>query len=365
MAKIKEIIDALEIFAPLPLQEGYDNAGLQVGLTDAEVDRVLLCLDVTENVIDEAVTSECKFIISHHPLIFNPLKKITGRNYVERCVMKAIANGIAVYSAHTNLDNAPGGVNFRIAEKIGLRNVRILSPKQDVLSKLVVYVPHSYADAVRNALFASGCGSIGNYDCCSYNISGDGTFRAKEGCSPFCGEIGSVHTEKETRIETIFPSFKKSRVLNAMLTVHPYEEPAYDIYSLDNEWGTVGSGVIGELEKPVDEIDFLTGIKQIFAVEKLQHTALQGKKIRKVALCGGAGFSFAGDALALGADVFITGEGRYHELFDYTRNMLVALIGHYESEQYTMEIFAELLSERFPELKIETTRKRTNPVYYL
>ena len=353
------------MFAPLPLQESYDNAGLQVGLHEAEVEGALLCLDVTEEVIDEAVASKCNLIISHHPLMFRPLKKITGANYVERCILKAISNNIAIYSAHTNLDNAAGGVNFKIAEKLRLKNVKILSPKENSLLKLAVYVPVSHADSVRNALFNAGCGTIGNYDCCSYNLMGEGTFRAGEECSPYCGEIGELHTEKEVRIETIMPSFIKNKVLKALLTAHPYEEPAYDIYPLENRWDAVGTGVIGELSEPMDAKEFLLEVKRIFGVERLMHTALQDKKITRVALCGGAGASFAKDAVAAGADIFITGEGHYHDMFNYTCGMIMTAIGHYESEQYTSELISEILQKSFPDLKVKITEKRTNPIYYL
>ena len=353
------------MFAPLPLQESYDNAGLQVGLHEAEVEGVLLCLDVTEEVIDEAVTSKCNLIISHHPLLFKPLKRITGASYVERCILKAISNNIAMYSAHTNLDNAAGGVNFKIAEKLGLKNVKILSPKENILLKLAVYVPVSHADSVRSALFNAGCGKIGNYDCCSYNLTGEGTFRAGEECSPFCGTIGEIHTEKEVRIETILPAFIKSKALKSLLAAHPYEEPAYDIYPLNNAWPTVGTGVIGELDEPMDAKEFMLEVKRIFGVERMMHTAAQDKKISRVALCGGAGASFAGDAAAAGADIFITGEGHYHDMFNYTSGMIMAAIGHYESEQYTSELISEVLKERFPNLKVKITEKRTNPIYYL
>ena len=353
------------MFAPLPLQESYDNAGLQVGLHEAEVEGALLCLDVTEEVIDEAVTSKCNLIISHHPLLFRPLKRLTGSNYVERCIIKAISNNIAIYSAHTNLDNAAGGVNFKIAEKLGLKNVKILSPKENSLLKLAVYVPVSHAESVRNALFNAGCGTIGNYDCCSYNLMGEGTFRAGEECSPFCGTIGELHTEKEVRIETILPSYFKSRALKALLAAHPYEEPAYDIYALENTWPSVGTGVIGELSEPMDAKEFLLEVKKAFNVECLMHTALQDKKITRVALCGGAGASFAKDAATAGADIFITGEGHYHDMFNYTNGMIMTAIGHYESEQYTSELISEVLKKSFPDLKVKITEKRTNPIYYL
>ena len=365
LVKIKDIANALEMFAPLPLQDDFDNAGLQIGLTDAEVAGVLLCLDVTEAVVDEAIASGCNLIISHHPVIFKPLKRITGSNYVERCIIKALANGIAIYSAHTNLDNAPGGVNYRIAEILGLQNVRILLPKEDSLLKLAVYVPASHTAAVRDALFAAGCGEIGNYGSCSYNVEGFGTFKANEGCNPFCGNIGELHRESETRIETIMPSYIKGRVIKALLNAHPYEEPAYDIYQLKNSWGSVGSGVIGELPTECDEVEFLQCVKEKFGVGSMRHTPLLGKKVKRVALCGGAGGSFAGAAMAAGADVYITGEARYHDLFNYTGKMFMAVIGHYESEQYTMDIFAEIINGQFPGVKVTKTTVDTNPVKYM
>ena len=365
LVKIKDIADALEMFAPLPLQDGFDNAGLQIGLTEAEVTGVLLCLDVTEAVVDEAVASGCNLIVSHHPLIFSPLKRITGGNYIERCVIKALANGIAIYSAHTNIDNAPGGVNYRIAEKLGLQNVRILVPKEDALLKLAVYVPASAADAVRSALFAAGCGNIGNYDSCSYNVNGFGTFKANEGCNPFCGEVGELHREEEVRIETVLPAYLKNKVIAALLKAHPYEEPAYDIYQLKNGWGSVGSGVIGELSAECDEVELLQCVKERFNVGSVRHTPLLGKRVKRVALCGGAGGSFAGAAMAAGADVYITGEARYHDLFNYAGRMVVAVIGHYESEQYTMDIFREVIEKACPGVRVQATTVNTNPVNYL
>lgn len=353
------------MFAPLPLQDGFDNAGLQVGLTETEVTGVLLCLDVTEKIVDEAVALGCNLIVSHHPLIFSPLKKITGATYVERCVMKAMAAGIAIYSAHTNIDNAIGGVNYRIAEILGLKNLKVLVPKEDSLLKLSVYVPVSAADEVRAALFAAGCGSIGNYDSCSYNVNGFGTFKAGENTNPYCGSKGVLHKEEEVRIDTIMPIYIKGRAIKALLASHPYEEPAYDIYPLKNKWETVGSGVIGELDEPVDELEFLQHIKNRFNVGSLRHTPLLGKKVKRVALCGGAGGSFASAALSAGADLYLTGEARYHDLFSYDGKMLLAVIGHYESEQYTMDIFKEIINDAFPQVEVRTTENNTNPIQYL
>lgn len=353
------------MFAPLPLQDGFDNAGMQVGLTDAEVTGVLLCLDVTESIVDEAVASGCNLIVSHHPLIFSPLKKITGRTYVERSILKALSHGIAIYSAHTNIDNAPGGVNYRIADKLGLQNVRILVPKENALLKLSVYVPVAHADAVREALFAAGCGHIGNYDSCSYNAAGFGTFRAGEGCTPFCGSVGTLHKEEEVRIDTVMPAYLKTGVIKALLAAHPYEEPAFDIYPLQNDWAAAGAGVVGELPSPVDERSFLQNVKEIFATGCVKHTKFLGKNIRTVALCGGAGGSFASAALSAGADLYITGEARYHDLFSYEERMLMAVIGHYESERFTMEIFEEIISKACPEVPVRITAIDTNPVHYL
>lgn len=362
--KIKEIVSALERFAPLPLQDGFDNAGLQIGLTEAEATGALLCLDVTESVIDEAITLGYNLIVSHHPLIFKGYKSIIGRDYVERCILKAIRNDIVIYSAHTNLDNAPGGVNFKIAEKIGLKNVRVLDPKEDCLLKLVTFVPVAQADEVRKALFDAGCGCIGDYDSCSYNLKGEGSFRALEGANPFCGQVGELHKESEIRIETILPAFKKSAVVKALLSVHPYEEPAFDLYPLKNVWSQVGSGVIGELQEAETELDFLKKIKKTFEVGCLKHTRLTGRLIQRVALCGGSGAFLLPRAVGI-ADVFITGEVKYHDYFGYENEILVAEIGHYESEQYTKEIFYSIIREMFPALDVQMTRVNTNPIKYL
>ena len=363
--KIKEIVSALERFAPLPLQDGFDNAGLQIGLTDAEATGALLCLDVTEAVLDEAIVSGCNLVISHHPLIFKGYKSITGKDYVERCILKAIKNDIVIYSAHTNLDNAPRGVNYKIAEKIGLTNLRILDEKANALVKLVTFVPTAQAQTVREALFAAECGCIGNYDSCSYNLEGEGTFRAKEGSNPFCGTIGELHREGEVRIETILPEYKKAEAVKALLTAHPYEEPAYDIYPLQNTWAQAGAGVIGELKEPESELEFLKRIKKTFEVGCLKHNKLSGRLIQKVALCGGAGAFLIPQAIRNRADVFITGEIKYHDYFGRDTDILLAEIGHYESEQYTKEIFYSIIRDLFPNFAVQFSKVNTNPIKYL
>lgn len=363
--KIKEIVNALEIFAPLPLQDGFDNAGLQIGLTDAEATGALLCLDVTEAVVDEAIALGYNLIVSHHPLIFKGYKSITGRDYVERCILKAIKNDIVIFSMHTNLDNAPQGVNFKIAEKIGLKNVRILEPKENQLLKLVTFVPKTQADEVRNALFEAGCGCIGNYDSCSYNLEGKGTFRAQPGTHPFCGEIGQLHEEHEVRIETVLPVFLKGKVQKALVEAHLYEEPAYDFYPLQNEWTQAGAGIVGELEEPETETDFLRWVKKLFEVGCVKHSRMTGRLIQTVALCGGAGAFLLPKAVRAHADVFLTGEVKYHDYFSYENDILIAEIGHYESEQYTKDLLYSIIREKFPTLDAQLTRVNTNPIKYL
>jgi len=363
--KIKEIVNALEIFAPLPLQDGFDNAGLQIGLTDAEATGALLCLDVTEAVVDEAITLGYNLIVSHHPLIFKGYKSITGRDYVERCILKAIKNDIVIFSMHTNLDNAPQGVNFKIAEIIGLKNLRILEPKENQLLKLVTFVPTAQAEEVRRALFEAGCGCIGNYDSCSYNLEGKGTFRAQPGTHPFCGEIGLLHEEQEVRVETVLPAYLKGKVQKALIEAHPYEEPAYDFYPLQNEWAQAGSGLVGELEAPETETDFLRRVKKLFEVGCVKHSRMTGRLIQKVALCGGAGAFLLPKAVGAHADVFLTGEVKYHDYFSYENDILIAEIGHYESEQYTKDLLYSIIREKFPTLDVQLTRVNTNPIKYL
>ncbi len=365
MLKVKEILKEIERFAPLPLQEDFDNAGVQVGDVNQYATGALLCLDVTEEVIDEAIVRECNLIISHHPLAFKPFKSLRGATYVERCMIKACKHDIVIYAAHTNLDNAQGGVNYKLAEIIGLQNIRILSPQKNALLKLVTFVPTPYAEIVRNALFNAGAGNIGNYDSCSFNLYGDGTYRAQDGAHPFRGEIGKIHVENETRIEIILPAFKKIAVKRALLSVHPYEEPAFDFYPLDNTWEQAGSGVVGELPEEEDELFFLQRLKDLFDVPCVKHSPLTGKRIREVALCGGSGAFLIKEAIAYGADIFITGEAKYNDYYDVEDRILLAVIGHYESEVCTKEIFYNLLSKKFPTFALHLSNVNSNPVNYL
>jgi len=363
--KISQIIEILEEYAPPDLQESFDNTGLQVGDSSQPVKGILLCLDVTEAVLDEATDLNCNLIISHHPLLFKPLKRLTGKSYIERCVIKACKKDLVIYSAHTNLDNAQGGINFRLAEKLGLQNVKILSPIKEGLLKLVTFVPESHAEAVRNALFDAGAGCIGNYDSCSFNVHGEGTFRAGELAHPFVGNLHELHTEPEIRIETILPTYKKSSVLRELLSVHPYEEPAYDFYPLANDRNDVGSGVVGELPSPEGEQSFLQRLKTVFNLPSLKHSPLRGKEIRKVALCGGSGPFLIPEAIASGADIFITGEAKYNDFYDVENRILLAVIGHYESEIITKELFYDIISKKITNFAVHFSKTNSNPVNYL
>jgi dinuclear metal center YbgI/SA1388 family protein len=365
MIKIKDVIREIEAAFPLALQESFDNCGVQIGDVNQYATGALLCLDVTEEVIDEAIELECNLIISHHPLAFKQFKSLTGKNYVERCMMKACRENITVYAAHTNLDNAVGGVNYYLADKIGLRNVRILSPQCGALLKLVTFVPLEYAEMVRTALFNAGAGCIGNYDSTSFNVKGEGTFRAGEGSNPFCGEIGETHVESEVRVETILPAFKKQSVLRALLSVHPYEEPAYDFYVLDNSWNQAGSGVVGELPIEEDELSFLQRVKDIFQVGCVKYSKPTGRPIREVAICSGSGAFLIKDAISYGADVFITGEAKYNDFYDVEDKILLAVIGHYESEICTKDIFYNTISKKIPTFALYFSKVNSNPVKYL
>lgn len=363
--KIKEIVSALERFAPLPLQDGFDNAGLQIGVTDVEATGALLCLDITEDIVDEAIANDCNIIISHHPLLFKGYKSITGRDYVERCIIKAIKHDIVVFAAHTNMDNANGGVNFKIAEKIGLKNIQILDKKEDLLFKLITFVPTPHVEEVKKTLFKAGAGNIGNYENCNFQVLGDGQYKAKRGANPFIGIIGKNHKEPEVRLEVVLPSYLKEQVEKALLKIHPYEEPAYDFIALQNSWSQVGAGIVGELNEPESELEFLRRIKKLFEVGCLRHNKLAGRLVRKVALCGGSGAFLLPKAIASGADVFITGEIKYHDYFGHEEEILMADIGHYESEQYTIEIFKSIIGDRFPQLNVIATQINTNPIKFL
>lgn len=362
--KLREITSYLEELAPLTWQESYDNAGLIVGHPDQEVNGALISLDCTEEVVDEAIQQGINLIISHHPIVFKGLRRFNGSNYVERVVMKAIKHDIALYAIHTNLDNVAEGVNAKIAQRLNLENYRILSPKKQLLRKLVTYVPVSHSEAVRKAMFEAGAGNIGQYSDCSFNAPGIGTFKAQEGADPYVGELGKVHAEDEMRIEVVLPAFKQGRVTAALFKAHPYEEVAYDIYTLENAYQEVGSGMIGDLPEPMNPIGFLAYLKQHLNVQVIRHTVLPQHRVQKIAVCGGSGSFLLQDAIREGAEVFITADFKYHEFFDAEGKIVIADIGHFESEQFTQELLLEVIQKKFPTFAVRLTEKQTNPINY-
>nr|MBK9652905.1 Nif3-like dinuclear metal center hexameric protein [Bacteroidota bacterium] len=361
---IKDLIAFFETIAPRTYQESYDNSGLITGNAATEINGVLVSLDCTEAVVEEAIALKCNVVVAHHPIVFSGLKTITGKTYVERTIIKSIKNDIAIYAIHTNLDNVFEGVNKAICDKLGLLNCKILSPKMNALKKLVTFVPDSSAESLRQALFGAGAGNIGNYDSCSYNTIGYGTFKANENANPFVGKKNELHTEPETRIEVIFESVKQIGIINALRTNHPYEEPAFDIYTLDNYLQTIGAGMCGYLAEPLDEKDFLELVKTKFNLQCIRHTQMLGQKITKVAVCGGAGSFLLGDAMAAGAQIFITSDFKYHQFFDADGRIVIADIGHFESEQFTINLIYDLLNQNFNTFALHFTKSVTNPVKY-
>jgi len=363
--QLQKLISELELLAPPSYQESYDNAGLIVGSHNTEIDKALICFDVTEEVIEEAEKSGANLIISHHPIIFGGLKKLNGKNYVERVVIAAIKADIALYAMHTNLDNVILGTNRILAEKLGLINTKVLAPLKGRFRKLVTYCPLAQAEKVRNAIFDVGAGQIGKYDQCSFNAKGEGSFRAGEGANPFVGELGKTHFEEELRIETIFPDYLERKIIAALIKAHPYEEVAYDIFKLENESAQLGAGIIGSLEVKMDEKEFLLKLKELTQAGVVRHTSLRNKGIKKVALCGGSGAFLIGKAKSAGADVYITGDVKYHEFFDADGQIVFADIGHYESEQFTKELLISYINEKFPTFAVQISEVNTNPINYL
>lgn len=362
---LSEITSYLQNEIPLALQESYDNCGLIISTSASEITAALICLDVTDQVIDEAISKNCNLIISHHPLIFSGLKSLTGRNSTEQNVIRAIRENIAIFALHTNLDNHFEGVNRILCEKLGITNARILRPLPGKLRKLVSFCPLSHAGKVREAIFNAGAGTIGNYNSCSFNVAGEGTFRALPGANPYVGAVGVTHTEPELRIETIFPEYAESAVVSALKQAHPYEEVAYDIYPLANTHPVAGAGMIGNLKESVDAEEFLLHVKKILQTGSIRHTDIKNKRVQKIALCGGSGSFLIKDAISCKADIYMTGDIKYHDFFIPENQMILADIGHYESEQFTKELIYTLLKKKFTTFALFISGTNTNPVNYL
>jgi dinuclear metal center YbgI/SA1388 family protein len=364
MSKIKDIVQHLENIAPLAYQESYDNAGLIVGDASKNVRNVLITLDVTEEVIDEAISKNCELIVAHHPIIFKGLKKLTSSNYVERTVIKAIKNDIAIYASHTNLDNIKNGVNAKIAEKLGLVNTEILSPKNGVLGKLSVFVPRENTDELKSALHQAGAGQIGEYKDCAFETVGKGSFLPSDEANPTIGKKGQLETVDEHKIEVIFPLHLKSKILRAMKKAHPYEEVAYYLHQLENTYDDLGAGMIGELEESMGAIEFFDYLKEKMSLSVIKHTEEISRKIKRVAICGGAGSFLISQAKNRQADIYISSDIKYHEFFDADKRLIIADIGHYESERFTNEIFYATLKENFANIALHLGQTVTNPIKY-
>lgn len=362
--KIKEVIQVLERWAPPALQEEYDNSGLQLGNPEDEAGTALLTLDCTEAVVAEAVEQGCGLIIAHHPPIFKGLRSITGRTGVERTILAAVRNNVAIYVIHTNLDNVADGVCGEMAARLGLKPLYVLAPRTGHLLKLAVFVPLDHASSVRDAMFAAGAGHAGAYAECSFNVEGTGTFRAGEGANPYVGERGQRHTEREVRVEVICPSFVQQDVVAAMRGAHPYEEVAYDLYPMANRDPGVGSGLVGEFGTAMEETAFLGKLKAVFGPPAIRHTGLRGKPVKRVALCGGSGAFLIGKAMAAGADAYVTGDVKYHEFFLPEGQLLLADIGHFESERFTPALIQRHLAAILPTFATRLSKTGTNPIHF-
>ncbi|MFG6686375.1 Nif3-like dinuclear metal center hexameric protein [Mariniflexile sp. HNIBRBA6329] len=361
---VQDVINHLEELAPLAYAEDFDNVGLLVGDKNAKVTGILVTLDTLEAVVDEAIAEKCNLIVSFHPIIFKGLKKLTGKNYAERVVMKAIKHDIAIYSIHTALDNAVQGVNDIICNTLGLINKRILIPQSETIKKLTTYVPKNEAEQLRTALFNAGAGTIGNYSNCSFNVEGYGTFNGNDTSNPTKGEKGVTHTEAETKITITYPKHLESQILQTLFKSHSYEEVAYEVTTLENKNQNIGIGMVGELEESMTELNFLAFLKQKMNTKCVRHSTLLNKNIKKIAVLGGSG-SFAIEAAkATGADAFITADLKYHDFFTAENSILLADVGHYESEQNTKNGLVAYLTKKITNFAIILSKTNTNPVKY-
>lgn len=361
--KIKEILNYIEELAPLSYAEDFDNVGLLVGDASNEVTHVLVTLDTLENTIDEAITKNCNLIISFHPIIFSGLKSITGKNYVERVVLKAIKNDIAIYATHTALDNVKQGVSGKMATVLGLKNTKVLLPKTNSIKKLLTYVPNTQAESLRKILFKEGAGHIGNYQNCSYNTEGIGTYLPNEYANPNIGKTGVLQQEPETAITVYFEKHQEHQLLKALFKNHPYEEVAYEITTLENSNQHIGLGIYGELDKASTEIDFLDTLKEVFNLKVIRHSQLLNKPIKKVAVLGGSGSFALKQAIQVEADVYVSADFKYHDFFGAEKKILIADIGHYESEQFTKNLLVDYLTKKFTNFAIILSETKTNPIY--
>jgi dinuclear metal center YbgI/SA1388 family protein len=363
--KLKEIINILEELAPLAYAEDFDNVGLLVGDNEQQISGIVVCHDALEAVIDEAIAKKCNLVVCFHPIIFSGLKKITGKNYVERAILKAIKNDIAIYAIHTALDNHKDGVNKIFCNVLGLKNSKILVPKQNFIQKLITYTIPENAEKLRNALFKAGAGKIGNYEDCSFNSQGIGTYMGNQNSNPAIGEKFEFVEAQEIKIEVTFEKYLQSKILKALFANHVYEEVAYEVYDLQNSHQNIGLGMIGELETPIDEKEFLYFVKQKMQSGVIRHSELLGKKVTKVAVLGGSGSFAIKNAIQAGADIFLTADLKYHDFYQAENSIVLADIGHFESERFIKNYIVDFLKEKITNFAVVLSEINTNPVKYL
>ncbi len=361
---VQEITNILEELAPLANAEDFDNVGLLVGDATTKVTGILVTLDTLENVVDEAIAKKCNLIVSFHPIIFSGLKKITGKNYVERVVLKAIKNNIAIYSMHTALDNVPNGVNGKICEILGLTNTQILIPKKNTIKKLTTYIPKNSAEKLRTALFNAGAGNIGNYSNCSFTVNGLGSYLPGDNTNPTIGTKGELHYEEETQINVTYIAANEKKILSALFKNHPYEEVAHEISTLENRNQNLGMGMVGMLKNSMKEVDFLNLLKKKMNISSIRHSKLLKKEVKKIAVLGGSGAFAISAAKSVNADVFITADLKYHQFYEAENKLIIADIGHYESEQYTKNLLVDYLTKKIPNFAVRLSESETNPIKY-
>ncbi len=364
MIQVKDITNYLEQWAPLCYQEDYDNSGLLIGTSDAVVTGVLICLDVTEDVMNEAIREGCNLIIAHHPIIFTKIKQITTATHTGRSIMQAIKHNIAIYAIHTNLDNIAEGINGCMAGRLNLQKQCILEPKTHTFQKLAVYVPLAYVDIVRDALHEAGAGHIGNYTRCSFMTAGIGTFQPNDMAHPTIGQKDILEQVNEYKLEVIYPNYLSKHIITALQKAHPYEEVAYLIQPLENKDNQVGGGMIGELKEPLDIHSFLSYLKDKMHLKHIRHSVPSNNNIKRVALCGGAGISLLPEAIKNGADAFITADVKYHNFLDAAEKLLLVDVGHYESEVSMRELLYNKLLQEYKNILLLISKSNTNPVCY-
>ncbi|WP_299770035.1 Nif3-like dinuclear metal center hexameric protein [uncultured Dokdonia sp.] len=362
---IRDVTNILEEWAPLPYAEDFDNVGLLVGNATSKVTNILVTHDALEHVVQEAIDENCNLIVCFHPILFSGIKRITGANYVEKAIIKAIKNDIAIYALHTALDNVSYGVNYGMAKALDLADTQILIPKKEHIRKLVTYVPHHSLEDIKEVLFKAGAGQIGNYDQCSFGVSGEGTFRASKNANPTIGSIGVQHKEPETQLHVTYEKHHEATILKALFSNHPYEEVAYEITTLQNNLQNVGLGMIGTLKEPISEIDFLKHVKETFKSGGIRHSEFLNKPIKKVAVLGGSGAFGISQAIRSGADIYITADLKYHDYYKAEKRILLADIGHFESERFTKNIIADYLTEKIRNFAVVLSKENTNPINYL